>query len=49
MNELEREIEYLLGWYGIRRKYILGLALTVIGILIVIIKLILLRNFNTVA
>ncbi|MHA2088253.1 MAG: hypothetical protein ACW972_08245 [Promethearchaeota archaeon] len=45
MTELDRKIEYLIGWYGIKRKYILGLALKVIGILIVIIKLILLRNF----
>ncbi|MHA2283094.1 MAG: hypothetical protein ACXAC5_19810 [Promethearchaeota archaeon] len=45
MNELEREIEYLIGWYGIKRKYNFGIAFTVIGILIVIIKLILLREF----
>ena len=45
MNELEREIEYLLGWHAIKRKYISGLVLTVIGAFILIAKIILLQNF----
>lgn len=45
MNELERDLDYLLGWYFIRKKYIFGLVLTIIGISLVIVKVILLRNF----
>jgi len=45
LNELEREIESLLGWYGIKRKYISGLVLTVIGAFILIAKIIVLQNF----
>ncbi|NVM34219.1 MAG: hypothetical protein HWN81_01405 [Candidatus Lokiarchaeota archaeon] len=45
MNELERELDLLLGWYFIKKKYIIGLVLTIIGIFILIVKLILLRNF----
>ena len=42
LNDLEKEIEYLLGWYGIKRKYISGIALTVIGIVFLIVGFILL-------
>ena len=42
LNDLEREIEQLLGWYGIMRKYISGLVLTVIGTLVLIVDLIVL-------
>lgn len=42
MNDSVREIEYLIGWYGIKRKYYSGLALVVIGTIILIINLILL-------
>ena len=42
MNELDREIDQLLGWYGIKRKYVSGLCLTVAGIFVFIVKLILL-------
>ena len=45
LNDSEREIEYLLGWYAIKRKYISGLALTVIGTFILIAKIMLLQNF----
>jgi hypothetical protein len=44
LNELERDLDYLIGWYSIRKKYIFGLVLTIIGILILIIKLVLLRH-----
>jgi len=44
LNDLESEIEYLLGWYSIKRKYNSGLALMVIGTFILIVKLILLQN-----
>jgi len=44
LNDLESEVEYLLGWYAIKRKYISGLALTVIGTVILIVKIILLQN-----
>ena len=44
LNDLEREIEYLLGWYGIKRKYNTGLVLTVIGTFTLIVKIILLQN-----
>ncbi len=40
LNDLEKEIEYLLGWYGIKRKYISGIVLTVIGIIVLIIDFI---------
>ncbi|MHA2390405.1 MAG: hypothetical protein ACXAEX_00410 [Promethearchaeota archaeon] len=39
-KDLEREIDLLLGWYLIKRRYISGLALTVIGILVLMVKLI---------
>ncbi|MFW9877577.1 MAG: hypothetical protein ACFFG0_31205, partial [Candidatus Thorarchaeota archaeon] len=42
LNDLEREIDQLLDWYAIKRKYIFGLVLTVIGTSILIIDLILL-------
>ncbi|MFX0105780.1 MAG: hypothetical protein ACFE75_09835 [Candidatus Hodarchaeota archaeon] len=45
MNELEKDLDFLLGWYFIRKKYIFGLVLTVTGMFLVIIKVILLRNF----
>jgi hypothetical protein len=45
MNNLEREIDQLLGWYFIRRKYISGLVLTVTGMFVVIIKIVMLRDF----
>ena len=45
MNELDRDLDYLLGWYFIRKKYIFGLVLTIIGISLVVVKVILLRNF----
>jgi len=45
LNGLEREIDQLLGWYLIKRKYVSGLVLTVIGTFILIIKLIMLRDF----
>jgi hypothetical protein len=45
MNELERDLDQIIGWYFIRKKYIFGLVLTIIGIFILIVKLILLRNF----
>ena len=44
LNDLESEIEYLLGWYGIKRKYNFGLILTVIGTFTLIVKIILLQN-----
>lgn len=44
LNDLESEVEYILGWYAIKRKYISGLALTVIGTVILIVKIILLQN-----
>jgi len=44
MKELESEIEYLLGWYGIKRNYNFGLALTVIGTVIMLVKIVLLQN-----
>ncbi|MBY8990688.1 MAG: hypothetical protein KGD58_08050 [Candidatus Lokiarchaeota archaeon] len=44
MNDLEREIDQLLGWYGIKRKYVSGLCLTVAGIFVFIVKLILLYS-----
>ncbi len=40
MNDLEREIDQLLGWYSIKRKYISGLVLTVIGTFVLIVDLI---------
>ena len=45
LNNLEREIDYLLGWYLIKRKYIIGVVLTVIGIFVLTIKIIMLRDF----
>ena len=45
MNELERDLDELIGWYLIRKKYIFGLVLTIIGIFLVIIKVILFRYF----
>jgi len=42
LNDLEREIDQLLGWYSIKRKYISGLVLTVIGTVVLIVKLIML-------
>ena len=39
MNDLER-INQLLGWYSIKRKYISGLVLTVIGTFVLIVDLI---------
>ncbi|MBY8986740.1 MAG: hypothetical protein KGD65_16830 [Candidatus Lokiarchaeota archaeon] len=45
MNEIEREIDWLLGWYDIKRKYYIGLALTVLGTFILIVKIILLQQF----
>ncbi|MFX1454606.1 MAG: hypothetical protein ACFFDB_04465 [Promethearchaeota archaeon] len=45
MNDLERELDYLIGWHLIKRKYYIGLVLTLIGSLVLIIKLILLREF----
>ena len=41
MNETEK-INQLLGWYSIKRKYISGLVLTVIGIFVLIVDLIVL-------
>ncbi|GAH33248.1 unnamed protein product [marine sediment metagenome] len=43
LNDLEREIDQLLGWYSIKRKYISGLVLTVIGTFVLIVDLIVLR------
>jgi len=40
LNDLEREIDQLLGWYSIKRKYISGLVLTVIGTFVLIVDLI---------
>jgi len=45
LNNSESEIEYLLGWYGIKRKYYFGLALTVIGTVILLVKIVLLQHF----
>ncbi|MFX1326085.1 MAG: hypothetical protein ACFE8N_14130 [Promethearchaeota archaeon] len=45
MNDLERELDYLIGWHLIKRKYFFGLVLTLSGSLVLIIKLILLREF----
>jgi len=45
LNNSESEIEYLLGWYGIKRKYYFGLALTVIGTFILLVKIVLLQHF----
>jgi len=39
LNDLER-INQLLGWYSIKRKYISGLVLTVIGTFVLIVDLI---------
>ena len=39
MNDLEEEIEYLLGWYAIKRKYFAGIVLTVIGIVVLLVDL----------
>jgi len=44
LNDLESEVEYLLGWYGLKKKYYLGLTLTLVGTVILIIKIILLQN-----
>jgi len=40
LNDLEIKIEQLLGWYSIKRKYISGLILTVIGSFVLIVDLI---------
>jgi len=42
LNDLEREIDQLLGWYRIKKKYISGLVLTVVGIFVLIVDLIVL-------
>ena len=42
LNDLEREIDQLLGWYVIKRKYVSGLVLTVIGTIVLIVDLIVL-------
>lgn len=34
LNDLEEEIEYLLGWNAIKRKYFSGIILTVIGLFV---------------
>ena len=40
MNGIDKKIEQSLGWYSIKRKYISGLILTVIGIFVLIVDLI---------
>jgi len=45
LNALEREIEQLLGWYAIKRKYYSGLVLTVIGTFVLIVKIVILQIF----
>jgi hypothetical protein len=42
LNDLELEINQLLSWYGIKRKYISGVVLTVIGLFFLIAGLIVL-------
>jgi len=42
LNDLEKEIEYLLDWHGVKRKYISGIVLTGIGIVVLIVDFILL-------
>ncbi|HDZ16936.1 hypothetical protein LCGC14_0907100 [marine sediment metagenome] len=42
MNDLEEEIEYLLGWYAIKRKYFAGIVLMVIGIVVLLVDLLVL-------
>ena len=39
LNDLEEEIEYLLGFYAINRKYFAGIVLTVIGIVVLLVDL----------
>jgi hypothetical protein len=45
LNDLESEIDFLLSWNEIKRKYLSGLVLTGTGIFVFIVKLILLQNF----
>ncbi|MFX1427146.1 MAG: hypothetical protein ACFFBE_11895 [Promethearchaeota archaeon] len=45
MKDLEKEIDQLIGWYFIKRKYTSGLVLTLIGSFVLIIKVILLLEF----
>jgi len=42
LNDLEEEIEYLLGWYAIKRKYFAGIVLMVIGIVVLLVDLLVL-------
>ena len=36
LNNLEKEIEYLLGWHAIKRKYFSGITLTIIGLVVLL-------------
>ncbi|MFX1280707.1 MAG: hypothetical protein ACFFA3_15130 [Promethearchaeota archaeon] len=45
MKDLEKEIDQVIGWYFIKRKYTSGLVLIITGSLVLIIEVIMLVEF----